>query len=197
MCFGWSSPAIIAGPEERDPGQGAPQQPFLAREAGSGTRAIAPAALGGKGIELAPAVELSSAESLMRAVLAGGFALLSERVVEREVARLVPTLWIVLGPLGQSITAARTARQGCPGRYRSSIWWSFTFPVGTMVTGTSLLALSTHAVVLDYGSVALYALLVVASLTAATRTARGALDGRLFLPAPPSAGAAVGMARAA
>ncbi|WP_216870459.1 hypothetical protein [Modestobacter excelsi] len=98
-------------------------------------------------------------------------------------AAAVPTLWIVLGPLGQSITAAnnlgaqahlavpapfntafqalglvyglpvwgfammwaalaiaitvRTARQHLPF---SLTWWSFTFPVGTVVTGTSSLA---------------------------------------------------------
>jgi C4-dicarboxylate transporter/malic acid transport protein len=142
-------------------------------------------------------------------------------------ARLVPTLWIVLGPLGQSITAAgllgkaapsvmpapyagamhatgvvygvpvwgfamvwlaiaaaitvRTAREHLPC---SLTWWSFTFPVGTVVTGTSVLALATHATFLRYASVALYALLVVAWVTAATRTTRGALSGRMFLPAP-------------
>ena len=142
-------------------------------------------------------------------------------------ARLVPTLWIVLGPLGQSVTAAgllgkaapsvmhapyaqamqatgvvygvpvwgfamiwlviaaaitvRTARRQLPF---SLTWWSFTFPVGTVVTGTSVLALSTHADVLRYASVGLYGLLLAAWLTAAARTVRGSLSGQLFLPAP-------------
>ena len=142
-------------------------------------------------------------------------------------ARLVPTLWIVLGPLGQSVTAAgllgiaasgaissiyrdamramgvlygvpvwgfamiwlliaaaitlRTARTHLPF---SLTWWSFTFPVGTVVTGTSVLAVATQADFLRYASVALYALLVVAWLTAAANTARGAITGRLFLPNP-------------
>jgi C4-dicarboxylate transporter/malic acid transport protein len=155
-------------------------------------------------------------------------------------ARLVPTLWIVLGPLGQSITAAgllgkaapaaiatpyaqalrttsvlyavpvwgfaalwlliaaaitiRTAQEHLPF---SLTWWSFTFPVGTVVTGTSVLALSTHAVLLDYASVGLYALLVAAWLTAATRTAQGVIDGWLFLPAPNSTDAAASTAAAA
>jgi C4-dicarboxylate transporter/malic acid transport protein len=141
-------------------------------------------------------------------------------------SRLVPTLWIVLGPLGQSVTAAgllgatgvhainspyagvlramgvvyglpvwgfamfwlalaaaitlRAAREHLPF---SLTWWSFTFPVGTVVTGTSVLALSTHASFLRYASVALYALLLTAWLTAATKTARGTINGRLFLPA--------------
>jgi C4-dicarboxylate transporter/malic acid transport protein len=148
-------------------------------------------------------------------------------------ARLVPTLWIVLGPLGQSVTAAgvlgnaapsaisaryagtlhatgvvygvpvwgfamvwlaiaaaitvRTAREHLPF---SLTWWSFTFPVGTVVTGTSVLALATHAAFLRYASVALYALLIAAWLTAAARTTRGVLSGRLFLPAPAPASAA-------
>lgn len=148
--------------------------------------------------------------------------------------RLVPTLWIVLGPLGQSITAAgllgnaalratvtpyaralhatgvvygvpvwgfaivwlalaaaitvRTAREDLPF---SLSWWSFTFPVGTVVTGTSVLALATHADFLRYTSVALYALLVTAWLTAAAGTSRGAITGGLFLPPLPPAPAVV------
>jgi C4-dicarboxylate transporter/malic acid transport protein len=143
-------------------------------------------------------------------------------------ARTVPTLWIVLGPLGQSITATgllahaastvipkpystatqalavlygtpvwgfailwlmlaaaitlRTARQHLPF---SLTWWSFTFPVGTLVTGTSELAIHTHASFLTAASIALYAFLIGAWLTAASRTAHGALRGRLFLPTPP------------
>ncbi|HEX3835197.1 MAG TPA: TDT family transporter [Solirubrobacteraceae bacterium] len=142
-------------------------------------------------------------------------------------ARTVPTLWIVLGPLGQSITAVsllanvapsvisqpyagamqaiavlygipvwgfaiiwlllaatitlRTARHHLPF---SLTWWSFTFPVGTLVTGTSELALHTHANFLTGASIALYALLTGAWLTAATATASGSLNGRLFLPTP-------------
>jgi C4-dicarboxylate transporter/malic acid transport protein len=155
--------------------------------------------------------------------------LLSGRLAYNGVgpARTVPTLWIVLGPLGQSITAIallanaapsvipqpyatamrttatlygvpvwgfaiiwlllaaavtlRTARRHLPF---SLTWWSFTFPVGTLVTGTSELALHTHANFLTWTSVALYALLIGAWITAATRTAHGSLRGRLFLPTP-------------
>jgi tellurite resistance protein TehA-like permease len=138
-------------------------------------------------------------------------------------ARMVPTLWIVLGPLGQSITAAgllgtaargsipepyagamnamsvlygapvwgfavawlviaaaitrRTARAGLPF---SLTWWSFTFPVGTLVTGTSQLALHTHVACLTGASLALYALLVSAWLITAPRTALGSYRGALF-----------------
>jgi tellurite resistance protein TehA-like permease len=142
-------------------------------------------------------------------------------------ARTIPTLWIVLGPLGQSITAvgllANAAPHVAPQPYSTAMqatavlygipvwgfaiiwlllaatitlrtaqrelpysltWWSFTFPVGTLVTGTSELALHTHANFLAWASVTLYALLIGAWLTAATRTAHGSLHGRLFLPSP-------------
>ena len=142
-------------------------------------------------------------------------------------AGTVPTLWIVLGPLGQSITAvsllANAAPSVIPQPYASAMqatavlygipvwgfaiiwlllaatitlrtarrhlpfsltWWSFTFPVGTLVTGTSELALHTHAEFLTWTSVALYTLLTGAWLTTATGTAHGSLRGRLFLPTP-------------
>ncbi len=141
-------------------------------------------------------------------------------------ARTVPTLWIVLGPLGQSITAvgllANAAHTVIPRPYSTAMqamavvygipvwgfaiiwlsvaaaitlrtvrrhlpfsltWWSFTFPVGTLVTGTSELAIHTHARSLTWANVGLYALLICAWLTAATRTAHGSIRGRLFLPA--------------
>ncbi|MEU5104462.1 MULTISPECIES: TDT family transporter [unclassified Streptomyces] len=138
-------------------------------------------------------------------------------------AAMTPTLWIVLGPLGQSVTAAdllgaaahsalprpyatgaevfgflygvpvwgfammwlalaaaltrRTARRGLPF---SLTWWSFTFPVGTCVTGTSALALRLHSTPLAALAVALFALLLTAWVTVALRTARAAARGALF-----------------
>lgn len=126
---------------------------------------------------------------------------------------MVPTLWIVLGPLGQSITAVtllaghaagvvspslsrgltdfailygavvlgfallwlaiagiitvRTAREGLPF---SLTWWSFTFPVGTVVTGTAGLATRTGLVAVAAISVALFAFLVIAWFTVGVRT---------------------------
>ncbi len=140
-------------------------------------------------------------------------------------AVMMPTMWIVLGPLGQSVTAAgnlagvagtalprpypagaavfallygvptwgfamlwlalataitiRTARQGLPF---GLTWWSFTFPVGTCVTGTISLAIRTHSEALRGASVVLFALLAAAWLVVAARTAAGSARGRLFLP---------------
>jgi C4-dicarboxylate transporter/malic acid transport protein len=143
-------------------------------------------------------------------------------------AVMVPTSWIVLGPLGQSVTATgnlskvagstmqapyttgadvfallygvptwgfamawlvitaaitiRTARKGLPF---TLTWWSFTFPVGTCVTGTIALADRTGLDVFRYAAAALFLLLLGAWLTVAVRTLQGSLRGRLFLPAAP------------
>jgi C4-dicarboxylate transporter/malic acid transport protein len=140
-------------------------------------------------------------------------------------AVMVPTMWIVLGPLGQSVTAAgnlgteaarvlpepyaagaavfallygvptwgfammwlvlaaavtvRTVRRGLPF---ALTWWSFTFPVGTCVTGTIALAARSDADALRAASVILYALLVAAWLVVAARTVAGGASGRLFKP---------------
>jgi C4-dicarboxylate transporter/malic acid transport protein len=138
----------------------------------------------------------------------------------------VPTLFIVLGPLGQSITAAnllgnqahlaigapfstgframgvlygapvfgfamlwlvvatalvvRAARRGLGF---SLTWWSFTFPVGTVVTGTSLLARDTGLDALAWTAVVLFVLLVAAWVAVAARTAHGALRTGALLQA--------------
>ncbi|MDD7940138.1 TDT family transporter [Actinomycetospora lutea] len=139
-------------------------------------------------------------------------------------AAAVPTMWIVLGPLGQSVTAVnllgtqaagtlpepyatgaqvlgllygvptwgfamiwlalaaavtiRTARRGLPF---SLTWWSFTFPVGTVVTGTSALAARTHLPSFAWAALGLYALLLATWAVVATRTAHGSLvRGHLF-----------------
>ncbi|MEO3785553.1 TDT family transporter [Actinocorallia sp. B10E7] len=155
------------------------------------------------------------------------------RLVHHKVgpAAMVPTLWIVLGPLGQSVTAAnllgsaahlalprshatgaeifgflygvptwgfammwlalaasitvRTARRHLPF---SLTWWSFTFPVGTCVTGTGALAAHLHSTLLTAAAVALYVLLVAAWITVALRTLRGCARGTLFLPPAPRPG---------
>lgn len=138
-------------------------------------------------------------------------------------AAAVPTLWIALGPLGQSITAAHTLGTTAPDVYPapygtafqamglvygapmwgfamlwlalaiavtvrtvrtgmpfSLTWWSFTFPVGTVVTGTSGLAAVTGAHFLVIAAVVLYAALLVAWGTVAVRTARGVFSGLLL-----------------
>lgn len=127
----------------------------------------------------------------------------------------VPTVWIVLGPLGQSITAAHhltaaapgalpgqdpallrmlflayalpvcgfallwlalaaalTARQVRAGLPFAPTWWSFTFPVGTLVTGTTALASVTGLHLLTALATGLLALLLVAWVVVASGTVR-------------------------
>lgn len=139
-------------------------------------------------------------------------------------AAAVPTLWIVLGPLGQSITAANllggnahlavsgtlarameafgvlygvpvlgfalmwatlaaaiTVRASRAQLPFSLTWWSFTFPVGTCVTGLSGLAAHTGLAAFQAMAVVGYAGLVLAWLLVAARTFHGSvLEGTLF-----------------
>jgi tellurite resistance protein TehA-like permease len=134
----------------------------------------------------------------------------------------VPTLWIVLGPLGQSITAAgllgsaahlavtasvastlntmaalfgvpvfgflalwaavaaaitvRTIRRGLPF---ALTWWSFTFPVGTCVTGVTQLAVHTGLPAFRWIAVCAYGCLLSAWLSVTVRTVSRALAGDL------------------
>ncbi len=143
-------------------------------------------------------------------------------------AIMAPTSWIVLGPLGQSVTAAgnlaneaglalprpypaganvfavlyglptwgfamlwlaiaaaltaRALRRGLPF---GLTWWSFTFPVGTVVTGTICLAARTGSDLFRDASGALFLLLLVAWLVVAARTGYESARGRLFLPPSP------------
>ena len=138
----------------------------------------------------------------------------------------VPTLWIVLGPLGQSITA-----MGALGLVASQVvsaekaalldgmssvfgvpvwgfamfwfvlaslltlkalklkmpfsltWWSFTFPVGTCVTGTTQLALHTNMMFFDIAAVVLFSLLILAWVIATIGTLKGIYQGHILRPA--------------
>ncbi|WP_086559989.1 TDT family transporter [Streptomyces africanus] len=136
---------------------------------------------------------------------------------------LTPTLFLVLGPLGQSTTAVGAFADAAPGvvpapysqgfgvlavlygvpvtgfallwfclatahvlRARrhgmrfSMTWWSFTFPVGTCVTGADALGRHTGLVACTGPALVLYALLVAAWATAAVGTVRGLLRGELL-----------------
>ncbi|MFF4397760.1 TDT family transporter [Streptomyces sp. NPDC001480] len=143
---------------------------------------------------------------------------------------LTPTLFLVLGPLGQSTTAvgniaglapgvlpapygrgfvalavlygvpvmgfallwlalatAHVVRARRQGMGFAMTWWAFTFPVGTCVTGSAVLARHTGLAAYEALAVGLYALLVAAWLVAGAGTVRGLVSGRLLAgprPAP-------------
>jgi DNA-binding transcriptional LysR family regulator len=59
-------------------------EPYLTREPASGTRAVATAALSRAGVELTPALQAASAQSLKRALAGGGFTLISRLAIEAE-----------------------------------------------------------------------------------------------------------------
>ncbi|MFC4335115.1 TDT family transporter [Salininema proteolyticum] len=131
-------------------------------------------------------------------------------------AATVPTMWIVLGPLGQSVTASGNLAEYSSGVVDSALsgaltvfslvfgipvlgfaltwiavaalttlharrgglpfaltWWSFTFPVGTCVTGAAYLAKATGLAAIDGLALLLYAFLLGAWATVAFRTVRG------------------------
>jgi DNA-binding transcriptional LysR family regulator len=59
---------------------------WISRESGSGTRAVAAAALAKVGVELSPDLSLASLEGVKRSLAAGGFALISELALEPDLA---------------------------------------------------------------------------------------------------------------
>jgi DNA-binding transcriptional LysR family regulator len=59
-------------------------EPYFARELGSGTRSVAAAALAGAGVELSPSLESASTQSVKRALGPVGFAILSRLTVEAD-----------------------------------------------------------------------------------------------------------------
>jgi tellurite resistance protein TehA-like permease len=75
----------------------------------------------------------------------------------------------------------RALRRGLPF---SLTWWSFTSPLGTVVTGTSLLAVQTGARSFAWLAVCIFALLLIAWGAAFVNTLRSAWTGAAFLPAP-------------
>ncbi|MFD1274754.1 C4-dicarboxylate ABC transporter [Streptomyces kaempferi] len=86
-------------------------------------------------------------------------------------------LWLALA-------AALTVREFRAGLPFAPTWWSFIFPLGACVTGTSALAARTGSQVFVWAAVVLYALLVAAWVVVAYRSLRhagahtGGLRGR-------------------
>jgi tellurite resistance protein TehA-like permease len=97
----------------------------------------------------------------------------------------IPVLGFAL--LWAALAGAITVRAVADQLPFSLTWWSFTFPVGTCVTGTTALAAHTGADLLRNLATALYIALVLAWLVVISRTAHDTLRGRIFLsPAAPT-----------
>ena len=100
------------------------QEPFLTRERASGTRAVAEAALAQHGVRLEPTAELASTQSLKRAVLSGGFTLLSRLAVQAEQqAGTLAALPVRGVELGRELRAVRVS--GAPLPLRARRFWAF------------------------------------------------------------------------
>jgi tellurite resistance protein TehA-like permease len=84
-------------------------------------------------------------------------------------------LWIALA----AGMTARAARRHLPF---ALTWWSFTFPVGTFVTGTTALANHTGLPAFRWAAVIAFAGLVAAWLTVGARTMLGVVRGDLLRP---------------
>jgi DNA-binding transcriptional LysR family regulator len=99
-------------------------QPYFTREEGSGTRAVVADALLAAGVELRPEMELASAEALKRAVLTGGFALISERTVAAEItAGTLVAIPVAHADLHRSLRAVRRTRPALQGPARAFWNW--------------------------------------------------------------------------
>jgi DNA-binding transcriptional LysR family regulator len=97
---------------------------FLTREPASGTRAVAEAALALHGVRLEPTAELASTQSLKRAVLSGGFTLVSRLAVQAEQQAGTLAALAVRGvELTRELRAVRVSGAPLPPRARR--FWAF------------------------------------------------------------------------
>lgn len=88
------------------------QEPYFAREEGSGTRLVATTAVAAAGVTIRPELELASTEGVKRTLATGGFGLLSRLVIETEeragLLRAIPLRDV---PLRRELRAARDPRR--------------------------------------------------------------------------------------
>jgi DNA-binding transcriptional LysR family regulator len=98
-------------------------EPFLTRERGSGTRAVAEHALAEAGVVLHPSLEAASTQSLKRAVRAGGFTLLSRLAVSHEDGDVLVRLRVRGADLSRDLRAVRVSDRPPPEPARD--FWAF------------------------------------------------------------------------
>ncbi|HET6506051.1 MAG TPA: LysR family transcriptional regulator [Baekduia sp.] len=111
----WESRRSVAARELHD-------EPWLAREEGSGTRAVAAAALAAAGVTLSPMLEVASTESVKRALRTGGFALLSRLAIAADVrAGTLHALPVRGLDLARELRAVRLRDRHRP-RHQTAFW---------------------------------------------------------------------------
>jgi DNA-binding transcriptional LysR family regulator len=97
---------------------------FVSREEGSGTRQVATNALHAAGVDLRPALQAASSQSLKRMVADGGFTLLSRRTIEAEEAAGTLRAVRVAGvDLTRDLTAVHRRRPAPAPRVRRLWRW--------------------------------------------------------------------------
>lgn len=100
------------------------KESYITREAGSGTRAVATDALSRHGIDLVPTLETASLQSIKRALVSGGFSLLSGLAVESEeragTLRTVPVQGV---QLARELHAVHDCRARLSGQARRFWTW--------------------------------------------------------------------------
>lgn len=111
----WASREAVAAPELTT-------EPYVARELGSGTRAVAERRLREVGVELAPELEFASLEAIKGALRGGGFALISRLAVAggSPSFRVVPVGRV---DLHRQLVAIRPP--GVPDAPGTNVLWSF------------------------------------------------------------------------
>lgn len=96
-------------------------EPYITREAGSGTRAVAQDALVRLGVDPTPRLETASLQSIKRALLDGGYSLLSPLAVESEcragTLRTVPLRGTALTRELRAVRDCRVRLTGLPRRF--------------------------------------------------------------------------------
>jgi DNA-binding transcriptional LysR family regulator len=97
-------------------------QPYLTREASSGTRAVAQASLESVGVRLEPSAQMASAQSLKRTLAGGGFTLMSRLAIEDEQrAGTLVGIPVADVDLGWDLCAVSRARPPLTGSAR--VFW--------------------------------------------------------------------------
>lgn len=100
------------------------QEPYVTREAGSGTRAVAETALARHGVTLDSTAELMSTQSLKHAVLSGGFTLVSRLTVQEEQrAGTLAAVRVRDVDLRRDLRAIRTSGVALP--HPACAFWTF------------------------------------------------------------------------